>query len=185
MKLGYLICLVAFFLLTTVASAQRTSPKCAVTTLPPEISEIVKSKFVGWRIKDTEDLEPYLRQLWKKSKQDTCPGIASGHFLVQAKRTSAVLLVPKIPDEKGYKVIVFAESDDKLQSPKAVSILDVKDQDGEDIVIYRLPPGAYTSPENDNRIRIRLDGLQVERMEVTTTVYFWRNNHFESLTTSD
>jgi hypothetical protein len=27
--------------------------------------------------------------------------------------------------------------------------------------------------------------LQVERMEVSTTLYFWRSGHFEHLVTSD
>jgi len=176
-----------FFLLLTAraAFAEQSSPICAISVLPAGISEIVKSNFVGWRIKKTEDLDPYLQELWKKSKPNRCPGITSGHFLDMAKRTFAVLLVPETPDQKGYKVVVFAEPDGKLQTTQAIIVVDVKDQGGEDIVIYRLPPGVYSPPENDNRIRSHLDGLQVERMEVTTTVYFWRNNHFEGLRTSD
>jgi len=178
--------LLFLFLLTTkVAFAEQGSSVCAINVLPGNLSEIVQTQFVGWRIKQTEDLESHLRQLWMKSKGNRCPGIASGHFLKMDKRTFAVLLVPEAPDQKGYKVVVFAEPDGKLQASQAIMVADVKDQSGEDIAIYRVPPGVYSSPENDNRIRSHLDGLQVERMEVTTTVYFWRNNHFDSLTLSD
>lgn len=169
--------------LVLVAGAARAKEgpqaACDMSALPRDISEVVNSRFVGWRIKTTADLEPYDRRLWIEGKGDACPGITSGHFVSWKKLTFAVLLVPDSPHRKGYKVVVFAN----LSKPTIVQ--DEQNPGGADPVIYRLPPGSYSDADGARTIRVRTDVLQVEKMEVSTTIYFWRDGHTGHLVTSD
>ena len=173
-----------FLLLAGVASGQQRSSNCAPSVLPADLSDALKSQFPGWRIKTTDDLASYHQKLWAESKPKACPGIASGHFLNPTKQTFALLLVPDTPGKNGYKVVVFARSDGKPGVTPTV-IEEAKDHSSARVVIYRVPPGLYKDPENTRRVRIRLDGIQVEEMEAAASLYFWRNGYFHYLLTSE
>jgi hypothetical protein len=175
---------ILLLILVCISSAESSPQSCDVSVLPSGVSELLKSRFPEWRIRTAEDMEAYDRQLWTKSKPDACPGITSGRFLSSTKKTFVVLLVPGKPDLKGYKVIAF----DQAASNSSFAPIVVEDnttQGAADLAIFQLPPGIYTDPDRTRRVRIQLDGLQVERMEVSTTLYFWRSGHFEHLVTSD
>ena len=106
--------LALLLILLCVGSSAESSPhSCDASVLPSGVSELLKSRFAGWRIRTAEDMEPYDRQLWTKSKPDACPGITSGRFLSSTKTTFAVLLVPEKPDLKGYKIIAFDQADSR------------------------------------------------------------------------
>jgi hypothetical protein len=175
---------VLLVLLCIGSSAQSGSHSCDASVLPSGVSELLKSHFEGWRIRTAEDMEEYDRQLWTKSKPDACPGITSGRFLSATKKTFVVLLVPKKPDLKGYKIIAFDQADSNGSFTPIVIEANTT-QSAADLAIFQLPPGVYSDPDRTRRVRIELDGLQVERMEVSTTLYFWRSGHFEHLVTSD
>jgi hypothetical protein len=65
-------------------------------------------------------------------------------------------------------------------------IEDIKGETSTDVVIYEVPPGLYSeADEGEKTALIKLDGIQLEKMEVATVVYYWLNRHFESLITSD
>jgi hypothetical protein len=182
MRLQSLALLLILSCTSSVAESRPAS--CDTTVLPHGISDLLNSRFEGWRIRTVEDMEPYDRQLWTKSEADPCPGITSGRFLSSTKQTFAVLLVPAKPDHKGYKIIAFDEADGRgVFTP--IIVLEDTTQSAVDLAIFRLPPGLYTDPDRSHRVRIQLDGLQVERMEVSTTLYFWRAGRFEHLVTSD
>jgi hypothetical protein len=78
--------------------------------LPVGIPAILKSRFEGWHIQTLEGLDPYDLQLWVASKQNSCPGIASGRFFSPIKESFAVLLVPESSHQEGFKVVIFKES---------------------------------------------------------------------------
>jgi hypothetical protein len=184
MKFSWSIFPCAFLFMTGMACGQKVSLDCSTSVLPQGVSKILESSFADWRIRKFEDLDAYDQTLWEKNGPKECPGITSGNFLKKEDRVFALLLVPKVPGSKGYKVVVFSslEKGGKI-TPMVVE--DVKDQDSSNVVIYRVPPGVYREPEETTGIQIKLDGIQVEKMEVGTMVYFWKNHRFEKIITSE
>lgn len=182
-----LLRLVFFPLLSVVAGvslAQQSTSNCDRRDLPVDVSGVLKTQFAGWRVKTIEDLDAYERKLWTHSKLKQCPGIAIGHFFNPTDQAVALLLVPEHRGSNGFKVVVFSKLKGKLGVASTV-IEESKDQLSTRIVIYRVPPGLYKDPENTRKVRITLDGIQVEEMEAGSSVYFWRNGRFENLLTSE
>src|SRR5690348_7831787 len=91
-------------LLPIAASSQRRHADCAPIVIPVQISEWLKSHFPHWRIKSMDDLEAYHRKLWQENRPNACPGFAEGHFLASGEKTFALVLVPEVPSNTGYKV---------------------------------------------------------------------------------
>ncbi len=167
-----------------LASGEPRSPNCGPAGLPADVARSIIAGFPGWRIKRQEEFDPYEQTLWTKSKGSECPGIAAGHFVHSKATDFAVLLVPGIPDRRGYKVVVFAKPNGTPAVTPTV-IEDDKDESSARVVIYRVPPGRYEEPENTRRVRIRRDGIVVEAMEAGASLYFWRGGRFEQLIISE
>jgi hypothetical protein len=170
--------------LVPLTLAQTSKTKCEPTALPKDIAEALSTRYSDWKIKTVDDLESYDRELWLKDNTDKCPGIATGHFLNAASQDFALLLVPKVPDTNGYKVIVFAMPDGKA-SYEARVVAESKSQGSASMVIYAIPPGTYADAEGTRRVQIRLDSFQVEILEASATLYFWRSGQFHHLVTSE
>jgi hypothetical protein len=167
------------------AFAHAASGECNTRALPAGISRLLDSEFKGFRVQTLEDLDPYDRDLWTKSKLQACPGIATGRFLSADVENFALLLVPKASTLKGYEVVVFASSGREQNSQFRPLVVErEKEQSASNLVIYGLAPGVYADPEHVHRIQLRLDGLQLEKMEVSTTIYFWQGGYFSHLVTS-
>jgi hypothetical protein len=177
---------IVFTMVTGTALAQGGASSCDLKNLPTYVSGPLATQLPGWRIKRTDDiLVDYQMNLWKKKRSGQCPGIALGHFLSASENAYAFLLIPEAADQKGFKVIVVGGAEGKPTGSRVVVVEEAKDKSSGDIVIYRRPPGVYTSPDKDRRVQIHLDGVQVERMEVSTTIFYWQNDRFESLVMSD
>lgn len=162
------------------AWAQEHHHDCVV---PADISEWLKSHFPHSRVKSTEDLEAYHQKLWQENRPNACPGIAEGNFLAPSEKTFALLLVPEVPSNTGYKVVVLSKPRGKTYSASVID--DGKDELSERVVIYRVPPGTYKEPENTRRVQIKLDGVVVEAMEAGATLYLWRNGRFDHMVISE
>jgi hypothetical protein len=181
--LNYGLLWVLLFIIGAVY-AQNASYDCSVDSLPKDISKALRTSFGGWRIQTVKDLDPYDQKLWKSKRLNECPGIANGNFFNRGNQAFALLLVPaSVTGFTGYKLIAFSRSDKNGHFFSTV-IEDVKNQDSLNLAISRVPPGVYKEPEETKSIQIKTDGIQIEKIEVTTKVYFWRNNHFEYMITS-
>ena len=176
--------LLTALLVMRLAGYGEAMSSCSVAALPTGISNILTSQFPGWRIATLENLESYDRDLWIKSKPGKCPGITAGHFFNAHMKSFAVLLVPEDAHGKGYKVIAFKPIDGK-GNVKPVAVEESGTENASDVVIYRLPPGVFEDPDRTRRVRVQLDALQVEKMEVSTKLYFWQAGRFERLITSN
>lgn len=96
--------------------------------------------------------------------------------------TYAVLLVPKSGDSTSYKIAVLSKGSEQyeirmLDSGKNVGALS--------LVISKVPPGTYSGFENTRKIRLSLEGLNVEWLEKSSTLYYWSNGRYRSIATSD
>jgi hypothetical protein len=166
-----------------VARAQNSNP-CADNNLPSPVIDLIKTKFAGWRPKQTEDLDPGNRQLWLKPHSNDCPGIAVGHFESLERLTYAILLVPQSNPSGGYKLLVF----NKMPSGdvyvwKLLGHSDTGIYSG--TVIETAPLGHYENYE-DARISVttKLEGFYMEWIEKGAILYYWSAGRYKTVTVS-
>jgi hypothetical protein len=81
---------------------------CQVETLPKDIRDTLERRFYGWKIQDSSNLLPKIRQKWAATAPLACPGIASGHFEDSRSVAYALLLVPVDRSASGYRFVVFS-----------------------------------------------------------------------------
>jgi hypothetical protein len=81
---------------------------CQVETLPKDIRDTLERRFYGWKIQDSSNLLPKVRQKWAATAPLACPGIASGHFEDSRSVAYALLLVPVDRSASGYRFVVFS-----------------------------------------------------------------------------
>jgi len=81
---------------------------CQIETLPKDIRDTLERRFYGWKIQDSSNLLPKIRQKWAANAPLGCPGIASGHFEDSRSVAYALLLVPADRSANGYRFIVFS-----------------------------------------------------------------------------
>lgn len=94
-----------------------------------------------------------------------------------------MLLVCRARGANGFMVIVFDLTNSKREAAEII-VAHAENQSPAELVIFRAPPGVYTDPDRTRRIRILLDGVQLEKLEASSTVYFGRNGHFDHIVTS-
>jgi hypothetical protein len=81
---------------------------CQIETLPKDIRDTLERRFYGWKIQDSSNLLPKVRQKWAATAPLACPGIASGHFEDSRSVAYALLLVPVDRSASGYRFVVFS-----------------------------------------------------------------------------
>src|SRR5882762_351173 len=81
---------------------------CQVETLPKDIRDTLERRFYGWKVQDSGNLLPKIRQKWASTAPLACPGIATGHFEDSRSVAYALLLVPVDRSANGYKFVVFS-----------------------------------------------------------------------------
>jgi hypothetical protein len=155
-----------------------------IAVLPAQVSELLSSKFPGWRPKQLTDLESDDRQLWLKAHPRECPGIAAGHFESADRFSYVVLLVRKEEPTGGYKLVVLSKI--RISDAYTWNLLDHADgQTYAGLVISKAQPGKYSDWENTKSIRIKFDGVYVEWIEKGADLYYWSAGRYQKLRVSD
>ena len=142
---------------------------------------MLDQRFSDSRPKVLSDLRGYDKKLWLKMRSKECPGIAVGHFESSDRLAYAVLLVPKAADKAGYKILVLS----KLSREYAATLLDQSKGTDESLVISKVPPGRYSEFGDEKSVRLRLDGVNVEWLEKSSTLYHWSKGKYQNIPTSD
>jgi hypothetical protein len=81
---------------------------CQIETIPKDIRDTLERRFYGWKVQDSGNLLPKIRQKWASTAPLACPGIATGHFEDSRSIAYALLLVPVDRSANGYKFVVFS-----------------------------------------------------------------------------
>ncbi len=165
------------------AAAARTDP-CDPSSVPKAVRQALTATFPSWRVMRTADLEdPYHRELWLKAHAKECPGIAIGRFATRVAHSFAVLLIPTDPGKPGYKLVVFSTT--QQGRVRAVVMEEVDYPIARSQVISRLPPGRYFNAERTRSVRLTLDGILIEQMEVGASLYYWSGGAYQRLAVSE
>lgn len=174
-----LIALVCAFAPTSWASPDF----CGNQQLPRKVDQILNQQFRDWRPKLFSDLSSDDQRVWNESHPRACPGIVSGHFEAADRMAYALLLVPTSPHGSGSKVSVISQ----VSQGYAVRLLvqDVGSEPDSGLVISKARAGAYSDFEDGRTIHLKLEGVEVEWLEKSSTLYYWSNGRYRSIATSD
>ena len=177
--------LLAVMVLASCLLAQPQG-RCGTNALPPDVSQLIASKFPNWRIKLPSDLVAYDQELWAKAHPRECPGIAIGHFDAPERTAYGVLLVPKSGAETGFKIVVLSKSAaTDMYSVRLLNHAERQAGSSSGLVISRVPPGKYAGFDETQSARLKLDGIEGEWIEKSSILYFWKNGRYRELQTSD
>ena len=93
---------------TAAVDADDALGLCQIETIPKDIRDTLERRFYGWKVQDSSNLLPRVRQRWATIAPLACPGIATGHFEESRSVAYALLLVPVDRSANGYKFVVFS-----------------------------------------------------------------------------
>jgi hypothetical protein len=171
------------FVVPQIPSAPTPVP-CDVA-ITPQIRDVLRSKFTGWRPKRLSDMDADDQKSWLSGPNGkACPGIAIGHFETVKETSYALLLVPNSQSVHGYKVVVLSkESTGESYVPKLLDSNGAEIYSG--LVISKANPGTFSDLEEGKEIRIELDGVIVEWIEKGAVLYYWSAGRYRRVTISD
>ena len=165
-------------------TAAQASAMCGEVPIPAPVSRLLRAKFSQWRPERVSDLDGDDRRSWSDEHQKDCPGIAVGHFESTGKLSYAVVLVPISGAHSGYRIVVFSES----PTADAYKWLLLEQKYGKDQfapAISKEAPGKYLGLDRSKSVLLKLDGINVEWIEKSSVLYYWRGGHYRRLWTSD
>jgi hypothetical protein len=153
---------------------------CDVNILPASIRESLNTIYSGWRIVTPAVLELSDRETWRENYSKECPGIIKGRF----SGISAEYVLNLIKRENGKLIqqIVYFKDDGKTISPLTLfpptSIKIVT-------VIRKFAPGKYRSADGTKAMTIKTDTIGISQIDSWTEVYYWDNDKFRRIVTSE
>lgn len=167
--------------LTLVPLSMASGDPCEKVRL--EVNQVLKQQFRNWRPKLFSDLSSDDQRVWNEDHRRSCPGIAAGHFESAEDLAYAILLISRSSGESGSKVIVISPA----AHGYAVRLLVQHKGTGPDsgLVISKAHSGAYSDFEDRHTIHLKLDAVEVEWLEKSSTLYYWSNGRYRSIATSD
>ena len=91
--------------------------------------------------------------------------------------------MPASRPDNGFKLLVASKHSGHLYR---FTVLDHNDKLGDQgMVISRVEPGKYTDFERTRSVRIKLDAINVEWLEKASVLYYWADDRYQTLQTSD
>jgi hypothetical protein len=181
-KLNYLVIIAVLW--TNLSFAGDMQQKiCDESVLPQFVRVVMKSKIPSWRVVKIDDLDQRYQDLWRQAHPAECPGFTWGFFESKTRLSYAVLLIPQGSPKPGYRLIVVSKT---KKGGVAVRVLErIDDPATSQYVIAKLPPGKYDNIYETLSVKIELDGIQMELLEVGAILFYWKAGRFQELIISE
>jgi hypothetical protein len=162
------------------AKSSEESALCKLESLPPDVQSRVKGEFGSWKIQEAAALSPRARERWQSEKPLACPGIAVGQFENVKMPSYAVLLVPQVHTDAGYKFLVFTPK--AGQASFEMRAADSGDGGAANFFIHATPISKFFDEASRKKFQAHtVDGillLDSAENEYEVDVYFWSDGHF-------
>lgn len=181
-----LIAPLIFFFLTAFALGQQPASKpesslCQLDSLPTAIQERLKKEYGSWRVQEPASLSQRARKRWESERPLRCPGIAVGSFERAQSTSYALLLVPTVNADAGYRFVVFSQKPG--QSNYEPTLLDRLDEAGAANYFVR---GTPISKFFDQASKKRFNAYASDAIllfdsaekEYEVDVYYWSASHY-------
>jgi hypothetical protein len=185
-----------FLLLNIVMAVLLGGKSCLCSDsplLPQGVKKEIANKYENWRILEVSDLNEDDQAIWKKTKGDTHPGVATGQYDNSGKLMYSVTIIPKENKKVTYKILMIKEVSPGSYLSLMLEEYESKDEYGNYPVIYKEKPGKYyyypyLEKERDYDVQhvmeIKADVLVVEYLESSAKGYYWKNGKFHKITLS-
>jgi len=145
--------------------------------------------FPAWRITGLGDLSNDDRSLWKSAHKDSVPGYCTGNFVSKAKGQLeyACLLVPKEPLKQSAYIILLLTHQERHygDTPLLVQVLESDFNAPSIPVIWTSKIRTIVECETKHRFQASGDVLVVENLEASSAAFFWNDNRWVSVLTSE
>ncbi|GLQ87714.1 hypothetical protein [Dyella flagellata] len=158
--------------------AVRLAHAVAQCTVPEVQAELQRS-YSGWQVVSLEDLRAEDRDLWIKQHGTDCPGIFKAKLKSKAYKSYAVTIFKR--DHELQQALLILNDGQGIHS---ISILSGPQEVAYLSVVSKAPPGKYVDVTG-KKIAVSLDSVLYEAIEAGSTLYYFRNGRFSSITVSE
>jgi hypothetical protein len=175
-----------FFLPAGLAFGQQSVSKqgsslCQLDSLPTAIQHRLKQEYGSWRVQEAANLSQRARERWESEKPLRCPGIAVGSFERAQTPSYALLLVPTVNADAGYRFVVFSQRPG--QSDYEATLLDKLDESGAANYFVRgTPIGKFFDQASKKRFNAHTSHVILlfdsAEKEYEVDVYYWSDGHY-------
>lgn len=161
----------ALILATSAGASGRTT-----NNLPEEIRAYLAQRLPDWKVVDLSDLLPDDREWWLKKHPNDSPGFVAGRFAPTRAPAYGVTLIPKNPDDRRAKFLIFHNSgrgytaETMLELPNATPP-----------VVFQGSAGVYKSPDQSRQVRTRYPVIFYVHYEASATIFYWSKGKYRKL----
>jgi hypothetical protein len=153
---------------------------CAVSSLPSDIQNQLRSDFGSWTIQRLEMLSEHAKKAWTNKTPSACPGIAVGPFET-AQTAYALLLVRADRPDSGYRFVIFSVKPGK-SSYDAMTVERSDESGASNFFIRKIKISELFNERSKKQFQVKAsDGVLMvdsSENEYETVVYFWSDGHY-------
>lgn len=151
------------------------------------VTLIVKKYYPNYSIVQLKDLDKDVQKYFIETYRDARPGCIKEDFDGDGLSDYALLLRAKIKRRSIEKVVVLRGKGN--ESFDSINLEELTDRIGS-FFIRHVPPGKIKKWEETERhkmktVVIKLPGFELVLFEAASRVYFWKDNKFHFIQTSD
>ena len=162
-------------------ASKQESSLCRVDSLPPAIQRRLKQEYGSWKVQEVANLSQRARGRWESEKPIRCPGIAVGYFESAQTPSYALLLVPAVNADAGYRFVVFSRRPG--QSDFEAKLLDKLDDAGAANYFVRgTPIGKFFDQASKKRFNAHTSDVILlfdsAEKEYEVDVYYLSAGHY-------
>jgi hypothetical protein len=146
--------------------------------LPDQVRVKLKVEYPGWKILERHNLNTHQLEIWKTN----CPGVASGNFKGHGVHNYAVVVIREHMANREARMLLILKNDSgyeirKLREEKLIPSYPV---------VHSEPPGVYREfYDRQTTIHIQSDVFIYEHLEVTATLFYYRDGQIRDILISD
>ncbi len=179
------ILLLTLVLLSLAKYSYSEKAESAPCDLPDTAALVLKQKYPGWRLLNSNDLAPEDRDVWNRTHPHACPGIAIGQYEGKSKVQYAVLMIPVKKSSRLKTKLVMLRL-----TPEGKIVPHVLYEDKARLisypVIYKGGPGQYTDfYDPDNKIAVATDAVIYDRIGASASAFYFANDKYHEVLISD
>jgi hypothetical protein len=162
-------------------ASKQESSLCRLDSLPTAIQHRLQQEYGSWRVQEVANFSQRAHGRWDSEKPLRCPGIAVGYFESAQTPSYALLLVPTVNADAGYRFVVFSQRPG--QSDYKAKLLDKLDDAGAANYFVRgTPIDKFFDQSSKKRFNAHTSDVillfdSAER-EYEVDVYYWSEGHY-------
>ena len=162
-------------------ASKQESSLCRLDSLPTAIQHRLKQEYGSWRVQEVANLSQRAHGRWESEKPLRCPGSAVGYFESAHTPSYALLLVPTVNADAGYRFVVFSQRPG--QSDYDAKLLDKLDEAGAANYFVRgTPIGKFFDQASKKRFNANASDVILlfdsAEKEYEVDVYYWSKGHY-------